>query len=150
LGLRYDIQLPRSDTRGNVSTMDPTLPNPAAGGIPGAFTFYGKGTGRNGRNRIGNTDYSGFQPRVGIAWSPDAARKTSIRAGFAVTRPLGNDNLEEGIGGGQYTTGFSGLAMLNRAQDYVGSPAYNWDGSFPQSGVAGAKLDPGLLVGNDN
>ncbi len=150
LGLRYDIQIPRSDAHGNVSTMDPTLPNPAAGQIPGAFTFYGHGSGRNGSNRIGETDYAGVQPRIGLAWSPDAARKTSVRAGFAVTRPLGNDNLEEGIGGGQYTTGFSGLAMLNRAQDYVGSPAYYWDNEFPQSGVAGATLNPGLLVGNDN
>ncbi len=150
LGLRYDIQVPRSDAHGNVSTMDPTLPNPAAGGIPGAFTFYGTGSGRNGQTRIGNTDHAGVQPRIGIAWSPDPARKTSIRGGFAVTRPLGNDNLESAISGGQYTTGFSGLAMLNRAQDYVGSPGYYWDNQYPQSAVAGASLDPGLLVGNDN
>lgn len=150
LGVRYDIQLPRSDVHGNVSTMNPTLPNPAAGNIPGAFTFYGSGSGRNGSNRIGNIDYAGVQPRIGFAYSPGSSRKTSIRGGFAVTRPLGNDNLEDGIGGGQYTTGFSGLAMLNRAQDYVGSPAYYWDNNFPQSGVAGATLNPGLLVGNDN
>ncbi len=28
LGVRYDIQLPRTEVRGNVSTMVPTLPNP--------------------------------------------------------------------------------------------------------------------------
>lgn len=150
LGVRYDLQIPRVDARGDVSTMDPTLPNPAADNLPGAFTFYGSGSGRNGHARIGNTYYGGIQPRFGFAWSPDAARKSAVRGGFAITRPLGNDNLEEGIGGGQYTTGFSGLAMLNRAQDYVGSPAYYWDNSFPQSGVAGATLNPGLLVGNDN
>jgi hypothetical protein len=150
LGVRYDLQLPRSDAHGNVSTMDPTLPNPSAGGLPGAFTFYGNGTGRNGQSRIGTIDYKGVQPRVGFAYSPGSAHRTSIRGGFGVTRPLGNDNLEEGISGGQYTTGFSGLAMLNRAQDYIGSPAYYWDSAFPQSGVAGANLNPGLLVGNDN
>lgn len=150
LGVRYDLQIPRSDAHGNVSTMDPTLPNPSAGGLPGAFSFYGNGPGRNGQNRIGTIDYNGVQPRFGFAYSPWSAHRTSIRGGFAVTRPLGNDNLEEGISGGQYTTGFSGLAMLNRAQDYVGSPAYYWDNTFPQSGVAGATLNPGLLVGNDN
>ncbi|HZZ37781.1 MAG TPA: carboxypeptidase regulatory-like domain-containing protein [Acidobacteriaceae bacterium] len=150
LGLRYDIQLPRSDAHGNVSTMDPTLPNPSAGGLPGAFTFYGTGTGRNGSDRIGTIDYKGFQPRIGFAYSPGLAGKTAIRGGFAVTRPLGNDNLEDSISGGQYTTGFSGLAMLNRPQDYVGNPGYYWDNEFPQSSVAGANLDPGLLVGNDN
>lgn len=151
LGLRYDIQLPRSDAHGNVSTMDPTLPNPSAGGLPGAFTFYGQGPGRNGSNRIGTIDYKGVQPRVGFAYAPPGyGNKTVLRGGFAVTRPLGNDNLEDSISGGQYTTGFSGLAMLNRPQDYVGSPGYYWDNEFPQSSVAGADLDPGLLVGNDN
>jgi hypothetical protein len=150
IGLRYDIQLPRSDAHGNVSTMDPTLPNPAAGNIPGAFVFYGKGTGRNGSNRIGTIDYLGIQPRFGFAYSPGTSHKLSVRGGFAITRPLGNDNLEDAISGGQYTAGFSGLAMLNRAQDYVGSPGYYWDSSFPQSSVAGATLNPGLLVGNDN
>jgi hypothetical protein len=150
LGIRYDLQMPRTDAHGNVSTMDPTLPNPSAGGIPGAFAFYGSGAGRNGISRIGRIDRKGFQPRIGFAWSPGAEHKTVLRGGFAITRPLGNDNLEEGIGGGQYTTGFSGLAMLDRPQDYVGSPAYYWDNTFPQSGVAGATLDPGLLVGNDN
>jgi hypothetical protein len=150
LGFRYDLEIPRSDVHGNVSTMNPTLPNPAAGNLPGAFEFYGSGAGRNGRNRIGNIDYAGAQPRIGFAWSPGSEHRSVVRGGFAITRPLGNDNLEEGIGGGQYTTGFSGLAMLNRAQDYVGSPAYYWDNTFPQSGVAGASLDPGLLVGNDN
>jgi hypothetical protein len=150
VGLRYDLQIPRTDEKGNVSTMDPTLPNPAAGGLPGAFTFYGNGTGRNGISRIGRIDRKGFQPRIGLAWSPGSQHKTVLRTGFAITHPLGNDNLEEGIGGGQYTTGFSGLAMLNRPQDYVGSPGYYWDNTFPQSSVAGATLDPGLLVGNDN
>jgi hypothetical protein len=150
LGVRYDLQLPRRDAKGNVSTMDPTLPNPAAGGLPGAFAFYGNGTGRNGIGRIGKIDRLGFQPRLGFAYSPGVDHKTAFRGGFAITRPLGNDNIEGGISGGQYTTGFSGLAMLNRAQDVVGSPAYYWDNPFPQSGVAGATLDPGLLVGNDN
>ncbi len=150
LGLRYDLEIPRSDAHGDVSTMDPTAPNPSAGGLPGAFVFYGDGPGRNGIGRIGKIDRLGFQPRIGIAYSPGSEHKTALRAGFAITRPLGNDNLEGGISGGQYTTGFSGLAMLNRAQDVVGSPAYYWDNTFPASAVAGATLDPGLLVGNDN
>lgn len=150
LGLRYDIEVPRSDAHGDVSTMDPTLPNPSAGGIPGAFTFYGSGPGRNGSYRIGTIDYKGIQPRIGFAYTPFAAARTVFRGGFAVTRPLGNDLLENSIGGAQYTTGFSGLAMLNRPQDYVGDPGYYWDNTLPQSAVAGASLDPGLLVGNDN
>ncbi len=150
LGLRWDLQVPRTEERGNVSTMDPTLPNPAAGGLPGAFTYYGTGPGRNGMPRIGNIYYRGFQPRVGLAYSPGPDHKTAFRAGFAIDRPLGNDNLENGIGGGLYDTGFAGLATVNRPQDYLGSPAYYWNNPFPAASVSGANLDPGTLVGNDN
>ncbi|HEY3987662.1 MAG TPA: TonB-dependent receptor [Acidobacteriaceae bacterium] len=150
LGLRYDIQVPRTEARGNVSTMVPTLPNPAAGGLPGAFTFYGNGAGRNGQTRIGDIDWKGVQPRIGFAYSPGPDHKTAFRGGFAITRPLGNDNLENDIGSGEYALGFAGLATVNRPSDYVGSPAYYWDNQFPPSSVSGATLDPGLLVGNDN
>ncbi|HET6217119.1 MAG TPA: TonB-dependent receptor [Acidobacteriaceae bacterium] len=150
LGLRYDIQVPRTEVKGNVSTMVPTLPNPAAGGLPGAFTFYGNGNGRNGMTRIGNTDYKGFQPRIGFAFSPGPDHKTAWRGGFAIVRPVGNDNLENDIGSGEYALGFAGLATINRPSDYVGSPAYYWDNAFPSSSISGATLDPGLLVGNDN
>lgn len=149
LGLRWDLQIPRTEKYGNVSTMDPGVPNPAAGGLLGAFTFYGNGPGRNGRARIGNVYYKGFQPRIGFAYSP-GDHNWAFRSGFAVVRPLGNDNLENNISGGLYDTGFAGLATLNRPQDVVGSPAYYWDSPFPASGVSGATIDPGILVGNVN
>jgi TonB dependent receptor len=149
LGLRYDVQVPRTELHANVSTMDPTLPNPNAGGLLGAFTYYGSGQGRNGKNRIGNIDYVGFQPRLGFAYSP-GAHNTVFRGSFAVNRPLGNDNLENSINGGLYDTGYAGLATVNRPQDAVGSAAYFWDNPFPAGSVSGANLSPGALVGNDN
>jgi hypothetical protein len=149
LGLRYDIQLPRLEAKGNVSTLDPTLPNPAAGGLPGAFTYYGVGAGRNGKNRIGDISYTGVQPRIGFAYSPGTHR-TAYRGSFAVNHPVGNDTLVNGIGGGLYDTGFAGLATLNRPGDAIGSAAYYWDNAYPSSAISGANLDPGALVGNTN
>jgi hypothetical protein len=151
LGVRWDLQIPRTDTHGDVSTMDPTLPNPAAGGIPGAMTYYGTGPGRNGKPRIGEIDYKGWQPRIGFAWSP-GNHMTAFRGGFAITRPLGNDNVEGDISGNQYTSGFSGAAVLSRPQDYLGSPAYYWQNTFPASGVVkpNSDLDPAAWLGNTN
>lgn len=152
LGLRWDLQIPRTDTHGDVSTMDPTLPNPGAGGLPGAMTFYGTGPGRNGKPRIGNIYHNNWQPRVGFAYSPSFDHKSVIRGGFAVSRPLGNDNLENDVDGTQYTSGFSGAAVLSRPQDVVGSPAYYWDTSFPASSVVplNSTLSPELFLGNTN
>lgn len=145
LGLRYDVQVPRTEIHGNVSSMEPTLANPAAGGLLGAYSFYGNGTGRNGQPRIGSVYYHGFQPRIGFAYSPGGSQRTAIRGGFAVTRPLGNDNMLSGFTGG-YNFGFAGIASAVRPGDVLGSPAYYWDNAYPANGVSGATLDPGLLV----
>ncbi|WP_446744567.1 carboxypeptidase regulatory-like domain-containing protein [Silvibacterium acidisoli] len=150
LGLRYDLQIPRTEAHGEVSTMDPTLPNPAAGGLPGAYTFYGNGPGRNGISRIGNIYRGGIQPRIGFAYSPGTDSRTALRGGFAITRPIGNDNNEDDISGALYNTGYSGLATANRPGDVVGSPAYYWDNPYPAASVSGQTLNPGLLVGNNN
>lgn len=150
MGLRYDLQIPRTETKGDVSTMDPTLPNPAAGGLPGAYTFYGTGPGRNGITRIGKIYPGGIQPRFGFAFTPPNDSRSVLRGGFAITRPIGNDNSEDGIGGTLYDTGYSGLATANRPGDVVGSPAYYWDNPYPAASVSGQTLNPGLLVGNDN
>jgi hypothetical protein len=150
LGIRYDLQIPRSDAGGHASTMNPTLPNPAIGGIPGAYEFFGKGEGRNGRYRITNIDYKGWQPRFGFAYSPYADGRTAIRGGAAVVRPIGNDNAESSISGGQYSAGFSGLAQFSRGGDGVLTSGYLWDTPYPASNVAFNSISPGLLVGNDN
>jgi len=150
LGLRYDIEIPRTEINGYASTVVPNLPNPAAGGIPGAYTFYGNGAGRNGKSRIGNIDFKAFQPRLGFAWSPDAAHKTAIRGGYGITRPVGNDNLENGIGSAQYSIGFSGAAIASTPNDVAGSPSFYLDNGFPSGGVTGATISPGILVGLTN
>lgn len=151
LGMQWNVMLPRKETHGDVSTMNPTLPNPDAGGVLGAMTFYGHGPGRNGRARIGNTYWNNWQPRLGFAFAPGNHR-TVWRGGFAIMRTAGNDNLENDISGTQYTSGFSGAAVLSRPQDVIGSPAFYWSNLFPAHAVVqpNSNLNPGLFLGNTN
>ena len=68
-GLRYDYNLPASEAFSRFSAVDPTLPNPGAGNILGAYTYFGTGPGRNGQKRPQDTYKKAFGPRVGFAYS---------------------------------------------------------------------------------
>ena len=86
LGLRYDIDTPRNEAHGNFSNFSPTLPNSAAGGLPGALYFAGTGPGRiGGQGEFAGTYKKDFAPRIGFAYSPDSSKgTTSIRGGFGI------------------------------------------------------------------
>jgi hypothetical protein len=81
-GLRYDLDIPASEAFDRFSMVDPTLPNPGAGGILGAYTYYGSGPGRNGQTRPQDTYHKAFGPRIGFAYSIDA--KTVLRGGYGI------------------------------------------------------------------
>jgi hypothetical protein len=55
LGFRYEIPTPVTEAHGQQSFVNPTLPNPGAGGLPGAYEFLGTGPGRTGSNSSQNT-----------------------------------------------------------------------------------------------
>ena len=82
LGLRYDIPIPVTEAQDRMSHVDPTLANPGAGNLPGAYVFQGKGTGRLGGSSPQSIYKKAFGPRVGLAYSLDP--KTVIRAGYGI------------------------------------------------------------------
>src|SRR3989454_591183 len=81
-GLRYDLDLPASEAFDRFSAVDPTLANPGAGNILGAYTYFGTGTGRNGRERPQETYKKAFGPRVGFAYKIN--EKTTLRGGYGI------------------------------------------------------------------
>ena len=86
LGFRYDVDEPRNEAHGDFSNFSPTLPNAAAGGIPGSLYFAGNGPGRiGGSGEFAEIYKKDFSPRIGFAYAPDIyGGKTSIRGGFGI------------------------------------------------------------------
>jgi hypothetical protein len=82
LGLRYDMPIPVTEAHDRMSYVDPTLPNPGAGNLPGAYVFEGGGTGRLGGNSPQSIFKKAFGPRVGLAYTVDP--NTVIRAGYGI------------------------------------------------------------------
>ena len=127
-GLRYDIDLPASEAFSRFSMVDPNLPNPGAGGILGAYTYFGSGTGRNGQSRPQDTYHKAFGPRLGFAYSIND--KTVFRGGYGIYY----EALKEGSFADQ-----DGLGFFNRQTVTVtnGGPTQIDDGVtriFPASG----------------
>jgi hypothetical protein len=116
LGLRYDVPVGWHDENGDYSGMDRTIPNAAAGGLPGAIVFFGKGAGRTGEKRPYATDFSNFGPRVGFSYR--ITDKTVFRGGYGIYyQTLGN-------GGCGCRIGFANPITL--VSDGVNA-ALNWD-----------------------
>jgi len=118
LGLRYDLPLAKREPHGWNSQFNPTIPDAAAGNLPGALVFAGYGPGTCDCKSLISHRTTAFGPRAGLAYQLDA--KTVIRAGGAI---FYNSNKEDGSAtdgiqgfGGTYTVPAnyfsSGISML--------------------------------------
>jgi Carboxypeptidase regulatory-like domain len=65
LGLRYGMLGGFGEAYNRLSDFDPSIINPATN-TPGALWY----AGQDGRTTTEASDYHGFQPRIGFAWSP--------------------------------------------------------------------------------
>ncbi|MFN0104757.1 MAG: TonB-dependent receptor domain-containing protein [Bryobacteraceae bacterium] len=121
LGLRYEVPIGWHIPGGNgYSHVDIKVPNPAAGGLPGALVFSGAGPGRTGEKRFYPTDYSAIGPRLGFAYQLGA--KTVLRGGWSI--------YYQGMssGGCGCRAGFAGS---NDLQSDGRNAVLNWDNGIP-------------------
>jgi hypothetical protein len=98
IGVRWDIMVPFTEENNNVVFFDSTIPNPEAGGRPGAVTKFGNCTGCAGFDRA-DIVWHHFSPRGGVSYQLN--NKTVLQGGFAMNY----------LDGGAYEYGTSKVAV---------------------------------------
>ena len=123
-GVRWSMSRPVLVGNYEASDFSPTLPNPGAGGLPGALIFDGFGAGRINKDSL-TSGWNGWGPRLGLAYSIND--KTTIRAG--ASRSFGpltyegssshNLGIVQRLSASDQSTGLNPLWVLQN-----GAPAY--------------------------
>ncbi|MGA2355005.1 MAG: carboxypeptidase regulatory-like domain-containing protein [Terriglobales bacterium] len=93
LGLRYEFSTPKIDTQGRTFSIIPGDQSIRFPNAPLGLVFPGDPGAPRGSNF---PDKDNFAPRIGFAYSPGTANKTSIRGGFGLFYDVlkGEDNLQ--------------------------------------------------------
>jgi Carboxypeptidase regulatory-like domain len=136
-GLRWDYDPPISEVQNKVSSFQPTLPNPGAGGRLGALAFIGSGPGRIGGD-FQDGWKKGFGPRLGLAYQANA--KTVIRASSGINYAISGNAVVPS------TFGFGNTPSFSSPDGYT--PLYFLgSGTFPQDFSRPPVLDPSFRNG---
>ncbi len=144
LGLRWDIPEPFSESKNDMSALNPTKPNPGADNFPGALEFLGDCPGCNGRTSFGDIYWREFGPRVGFAWA--VGQKTVLRGGYGINyAPPILDGWHYG-----WFNGFDGsnnIEVQSRSR-FLEDPSYTWDTPYPAFSAPLPNFDPAQQNGS--
>ncbi|MGB7330103.1 MAG: hypothetical protein WBD25_01850, partial [Terriglobales bacterium] len=93
VGLRYEYNTPKSDTKGRTFSVIPGEQSHVFVNAPRGLVFPGDPGAPTGTNF---PDKKNFAPRFGFAWDPTGSGRTSVRGGFGVFYDIlkGEDNLQ--------------------------------------------------------
>jgi hypothetical protein len=141
-GLRYEVQPQFTSPYDNSSQFDPAVPNPGAGGLPGALTFLGTGPGRTGKRAFSDSDYLGFSPRFGVAYT--LGNRTTVRSSYGLFR----GPIAQMTGEMVNRQGFLANYGLSSIDGGI-TPAFNWTNGFPLSRFSAYPVfDPSFANGS--
>ncbi len=140
LGMRYDLPLAPRSKNDQYSDLNPTRPNPAADGIPGALWFAGFGEGRENQRSLVPNWYGGWGPRISMAWGLNS--KTTIRAGYG--RSFSKVTAVQGSG---HFAGFIGQYVFQSLDQGV-NPAFKLDNGLPAYPLP-PQINPSFSNGNN-
>jgi hypothetical protein len=148
LGLRYDIMKPYTEVYDRWSFLDPTLPNAAVGGYPGALVFAGDGPNSCHCRTPINTYYGAIGPRLGLAYGLN--ERTVVRAAYGIN--YSRRGAVGGRAGARNGTGTLGLSANASFPSPNGSfdPSYNWNNgvpAYPQPPFFDPTLNTGFVTG---
>ncbi len=135
-GLRWDHQTSMTERNNQMSNFNPTLPNPGAGGIPGAMEFAGSGPGRSGKSSFMAPTDDSFGPRLGFAYQVPGKVVNVIRGGYGIYYSSVNMNQFAA----SPTLGYSTVPTAPNTTNGF-APAFMWDNGFPAADI---KLPPTL------
>ena len=137
LGVRWDVDVPRSEAHNATSNFSPTAVDPEYN-IPGALVF---GTATKTQQRWADTYYKDIAPRIGFAYTlPGTEGKSVLRGGGAVFYgPLQFSDF-----GGSMDTGYKIQPTFTSGDGF--SPAFALDSGFPAYSQP-PDLDAGVFNG---
>jgi hypothetical protein len=136
LGLRYELEIPRTERFNHMSWIDPDVVSPLQ--VPGLSLRGGLRFADEDIRAPFNTDGNNFGPRVGLAYR--LTDRTALRAGYG----LFYCPTEAGVSGSGYAGFTQGTSLLNTYQNDGATPWGRLSDPWP---ITGPKLPPGSSLG---
>src|SRR5262249_53673484 len=137
LGLRYDLDVPRTERYDRLSWFDFNAPSPLAGKVPGYPNLKGqfRFTDSHERRPI-DGDYNNVQPRVGLAYALN--QKMVTGAGYGIFYTLSRATVKGHTGSGFQTDSSPEFSRDGGLTEYA-----SLDNPYPN----GLNLPPGRSQG---